>query len=130
MPSIKTDLAIDSTVFVTVTDSSQHVLASNAKLDGKTPLPPSGVFEYTKSEGMDQVTWQPAGNARIATTVINYDAGQNTGYVVTGQSLMQTEKRIGVYTALAAAAWIAMLGWTTITCLCPFSKSKIFSIWR
>jgi hypothetical protein len=122
VPSVKTDLSNDSTVFVTVTDSSQHVLASNAKLSGKSPLPPSGVFEYTKSYGMDQVTWQPSGNARLATIVLNYGEGQNSGFIITGQSLKQTEKRISVYTALAAAAWTAMLGCTTLTVLMPSLK--------
>lgn len=44
IPNTKTDLTADSTVFVIVTDTSRHVLASSAHLNGKTPLPPSGVF--------------------------------------------------------------------------------------
>jgi hypothetical protein len=122
VPAVKTNLTNESMVFVTVTDSSRHILASSAKLNGKTPLPPSGVFDYTQSKDIDQVTWQPAGNTRIATTVLSYGTGQNTGFIITGQSLKQTEKRIGIYTALAAAAWIAMIGWTTLTVLMPGLK--------
>src|SRR5438105_248336 len=37
VPNLKTDLKTDTTVFVTITDSSRHVLASSAQLDGKAP---------------------------------------------------------------------------------------------
>src|SRR3954470_11132108 len=39
--------------FAIVTDDSYHVVASSASLDGKTPLPPAGVFKYTKVHGSD-----------------------------------------------------------------------------
>jgi hypothetical protein len=122
IPSLKTDLTNDSTVFVTITDSSHHILASNAQLNGKPALPPSGVFDYTKSHGSDQITWQPASNARLAAEVLSYGQSPNDGFIITGQSLKPAEKRINTYTALAAAAWVAMLGWTSLVLLIPTSK--------
>jgi hypothetical protein len=118
IPAIKTDLANDSIPFVIVTDNSQHVLASSAQLNGKTPLPPSGVFDYTKSHGTDHFTWQPANNARLATRVLSY----KDGFIITGQSLNQAENRINDYTALAVASWVAVLGWTTLTLIIPTQK--------
>jgi hypothetical protein len=122
VPNLKSDLANDSTVFVIVTDSSHHILAGNARLNGKPALPPSGVFDYTKAHDSDQITWQPAGNARLATEILNYGKSPNDGYIVTGQSLKQAEKRIDTYTVLTAAAWIAMVGWTSLALLIPNLK--------
>jgi hypothetical protein len=118
VPSTKTDLANDSTVFVIVTDKSQNVVASSAQLNGKTSLPPSGVFDYAKSHGIDHFTWQPASNARLATQVLSY----KDGFIISGQSLKQAESRIETYTALAAASWVAVIGWVTLTLIIPTQK--------
>src|SRR5258708_1925502 len=50
------NLREDNSVFVIVADSSRHVLAGSATLDGQTPLPPKGTFEYTAIHGTDQFT--------------------------------------------------------------------------
>jgi hypothetical protein len=116
VPAIKTDLKNDSSLFVTVTDSSRHILASSAVLNGKTPLPPQGVFDFTKEHGKDQVTWATNG-ARVATTAINYGSSPNDGFIVAGQSLKEAEDRINTYGMIAIVAWLAMLIWTSVTLL-------------
>ncbi len=113
VPSLKTDLGSDSSVFTIVTDSSQHVLASSATLNGQTPLPPSGVFDYTKAHSTDRVTWQPQSGVRVATRIVTYGTGDNAGFIITGQSLKQAEKRIETYGALAFTAWVALLTWVS-----------------
>jgi hypothetical protein len=119
IPTTKTDLSSDAATFVIVTDNSQHVLASSAQLNGKTPLPPEGVFKYTNANNTDHFTWQPAGNARLATRVLSWGNGSNGGYIIAGQSLKQSENRIDEYTALSAAAWIALVGWSSLVLLLP-----------
>lgn len=119
VPNLKTDLGSDSSIFTIVTDNSQHVLASSATLNGQTPLPPIGVFDYAKAHSTDQITWQPHEGVRMATRVVTYGLGDNTGYVITGQSLKQAEDHIGTYGALALTAWIALLAWTTFILLLP-----------
>lgn len=119
IPTTKTDLAADSTVFVIVTDTSRHVLASSAGLNGKTPLPPAGVFDYTTSHNDDHFTWQPAADARLATRVLTYGSGANSGFVISGQSLKQAESRINEYTLMAFVAWVATLGWSFLVLLAP-----------
>src|SRR5882757_6747668 len=37
VPTLKTDLKYDASVFMVVTDNSKHVLASSAVLNGRTP---------------------------------------------------------------------------------------------
>ncbi len=119
LPSLKTDLKTDSTVFIIVTDDSKHVLASSAVLNGQTPLPPNGVFSFTNSHSSDHFTWQPQSGVRVATRVIKYGKSPDNGFIITGQSLRPYEDRIGTYTALAAAAWLAVLAWSYLFLLLP-----------
>jgi hypothetical protein len=123
VPTLKTDLRKDTSVFMIITDSSQHVLASSAILDGQTPLPPKGVFSFTDSHNTDHFTWQPTGDVRLATRVTTYGKTPDNGYIITGQSLKPFEDRISTYTWLAAAAELAVLAWTYLLLLLP-SHSK------
>ena len=113
VPVVKTNLRADDTVFAIITNKDQDVLASSASLDGKTPLPPTGVFDFTADHGADNFTWQPANNVRLATRILSYstDGGD---YIIAGQSLKQAESRISVYGRLALAAWLAMFAWVTL----------------
>jgi hypothetical protein len=122
VPTVKTDLAADSTVFVIVTDSTQHILASSATLDGQTPLPPAGVFSYTKTHATDHFTWQPKTGVRLATRVMTYAATTDTGFIISGQSLKQAEDRVGTYNLLAFGAWLAVAAWTLLTIMLPSRK--------
>jgi hypothetical protein len=124
VPALKTDLRTDSSVFTIITDSSKHVLASSATLDGQTPLPPNGVFGFTAQHGTDHFTWQPLNGVRLATRVIPYGKDPNAGFIVTGQSLKQYEDRISTYTYIALAAWLAVLAWSYLLLLLPRTRLK------
>lgn len=119
IPSVKTDLNGDSTVFAIITDNTQHILASSAQLSGQTPLPPSGVFSYTAAHGSDHFTWQPVATVRLATQVLPYGSGTNAGFIITGQSLSQAESRIGTYGIIALAGWVGVIAWTTLLLYWP-----------
>ena len=110
-------------IFTIITDKDGYLQASDLSIDGKTPLPPKGVLDYTKTHRQDNITWQPTSGVRLATHVESYTTNnQPAGFIITGQSLKPFEDRIGTYTALAAAAWVAVLGWTTLTLLIPVAK--------
>jgi hypothetical protein len=120
VPTLKTDLRSDSSVFMIITDDSQHVVASSAMLDGQTPLPPRGVFSFTKQHGSDHFTWEPSPGVRMATRVV-YFKSKNTGsgFIITGQSLRPYEDRIATYTWIAAAALTAAIAWSYLLILLP-----------
>ncbi len=122
VPTLKTNLQSDTSVFMIVTDSSKHVLASSAILNGRTPLPPNGVFSFTNTHGADHFTWQPQSGVRMATRVEKYGQSPNDGFIITGQSLKPYEDRISTYTALALAAWLAVLAWSYLLLLLPRTK--------
>jgi hypothetical protein len=119
------NLADNINPFVIITDDTRHVLSSTANLNGKTPLPPKGVFDYTSEHGSDHFTWQPADGVRLATRVISYgNANDSKGFIVTGQSLKPYEDRIGVYGELALAAWLAILAWSFLMLVLPERKFR------
>jgi len=124
VPALKTNLKTDSSVFTIITDSSKHVLASSATLDGQTPLPPNGVFGFTTMHGTDHFTWQPEAGVRLATRVITYGKSPSDGFIITGQSLRQYEERISTYTYIALAAWLAVLAWSYLLLLLPRARLK------
>lgn len=124
VPTLKTDLRTNTSVFMIITDSSQHILASSAVLDGKTPLPPKGVFDYTSAHGTDHFTWEPVGNVRMATRVTAYGQPPNNGFIITGQSLQPFEDRIETYGWIALAAWLAAVAWSYLMILLPHAGYK------
>jgi hypothetical protein len=119
------NLRTDNWPFTIVTDSSRHVLASSAVLDGKTPLPPAGVFDYTSAHGTDKITWQPDNNVRLAIYSTTYKSGSGSGYIISGQSLKQTEDRISRLTLIAFVAWVIIVSWISVILLLLKSPKKI-----
>lgn len=124
IPARTINVKNDNNVFVIIADSSRHVIASSASLDGQTPLPPSGTFEYASAHGTDRFTWQPQSEVRLATRVVPYGQKPDSGFVITGQSLKPFEDRIDVYTELALAAWLATLAWTVLILLLPTMRTS------
>lgn len=124
VPTIKTDLTSSTGVFVIVTDDTEHVVASSATLYGQTPLPPRGVFTFTQQHGTDHFTWEPAPGVRLATRVVKYTSGTDSGYIITGQSLKPFEDRIATYTWIAGAAWLAVVAWTYLLLILPVWRVK------
>jgi len=124
VPTLKTDVKNDSSVFMIITDNSKHVIASSAVLNGQTPLPPNGVFSFTSTHGTDHFTWQPQSGVRLATRVETYGKSPDDGFIITGQSLAPYENRISTYTALAIAGWLAVLAWSYLLLLLPRTKLK------
>lgn len=124
VPTLKTNLRDDTSVFMIITDRTQHILASSALLDGKTPLPPKGVFDDAASRGFDQFTWEPAAGVRAATRVITYGQSSNEGFIITGQSLKPYENRINTFGFIALAAWLASVAWSYLLILLPHAGYK------
>jgi hypothetical protein len=124
VPTLKTDLKNDTSVFMIITDNTKHVIASSAVLDGQTPLPPSGVFSFTAAHGSDHFSWQPQTGVRLAARVEKYGKSPDDGFIITGQSLKPFEDRIATYTWLALAGWLAVLAWSYLLLLLPRPAKK------
>ena len=99
--------------FVIAYDDQGHPLASQAQLNGATPAPPSGVFEFVRQHGEERVSWQPIRGAengvRIAAVVQRVN-GAHPGFVLAGRNMREVETRIGQVQNMAGLTWLAMLG--------------------
>jgi hypothetical protein len=109
VPPASIDLNRSLSPFLIAYDKDGRPLASQATLDGATPVLPRGVFDYVRQHGEDRITWQPRPHLRIAAIVERVDGGQG-GFVVAGRSMREVEDRIGNVQAMAGLAWLGMLG--------------------
>jgi hypothetical protein len=87
----KVDVAQSLAPFVIVYDDAGNVIASSVVLHGETPVLPSGVLDYARTNGEDRVTWQPEAGVRIAAIVVR--AGTGSGFVLAGRNMREVEKR-------------------------------------
>jgi len=117
--------------FVIVYNDQGQPLASQAVLDGQTPTPPMGVFDYVRQHGEERVSWQPvpgttsnkdeksvlnggmilqrSHGVRIA-AVIQRVAGPTPGFVLAGRNMREVEAREAQVGQLALLTWIGMMG--------------------
>ena len=97
------DMATSLAPFLIVYDTRSAVVASSGRLDGTTPIVPSGVLSSARTTGEDRVSWEPAPGVRIAAVVVPYHDGE----VLAGRSLREVEQREVNTLAVALAGWIA-----------------------
>jgi len=109
--------------FVIIYDKSGQVVSSTVSLSGKTPEIPQGVLEYTKTNGQNRLTWQPATNVREA-VVVTYFNNKHEGYVLAGRSLREVEKREDYLFQLAGLGWLATLIGSLVVALLFFKSSQ------
>jgi hypothetical protein len=108
VPQVAVDISASLSPFIIIFDDAGKPLASSGALDDKTPVPPSGVFEYAKSHGQNRLTWQPKSSVRVAAVITRY-TGTTSGFVLAGRSLREIEKRESQLTFEVGLAWIASL---------------------
>ena len=107
------DMARSLAPFVIAYDDQGRPLASQAQLNGETPVPPRGVFDYVRTHGEERVSWQPlrtaAGAVRIAAVVRRVN-GAKPGFVLAGRNMREIEAREAQVQQMAGLAWLGMLG--------------------
>jgi hypothetical protein len=113
VPAGSVDMARSLAPFVIAYDDEGRPLASQAHLNGKTPTPPSGVFDYVRQHGEERVSWQPIlgrdHGVRIAAVVQRVN-GPHPGFVLAGRNMREVEAREEQVEHMAGLTWIGMLG--------------------
>ena len=104
----KVDPSVSLAPFMIVLDASGHVVVSSIALGTGSPVPPQGVLDTAKTRGEYRVTWQPRGDARIASVVVAVKGGPG-GFVVAGRSLKATEDRVDQLGQMAELGWIGTM---------------------
>ncbi|MGD0913143.1 MAG: hypothetical protein ABR928_14710 [Terracidiphilus sp.] len=106
------DMARSLSPFVIAYDDAGVPVASQAQLNGQTPVPPRGVFDYVRTHGEERISWQPlyrdGQRVRIA-AVVQRVGGTRPGFVLAGRSLREEESRQEQVLRMAQVAWLAML---------------------
>ena len=111
LPNQEVDISDGATLtpFVIIYDQDGNVLASSASIKDLPPVPPKGVFSYASQHGRDVLTWMPNGKGRFATVVVPYSAGSTQGYVLSGRSLYEVERREEGTFQLTILAWVVTM---------------------
>lgn len=95
------DLTTSLSTHMSVYDRSGRLLASNARLDGAPPVPPSGVLDAARHDGKNVLTWEPATGVRVAAVVLPWRGGT----ILVGRSLRPVEDRISSLGLMLLAGW-------------------------
>ncbi len=109
----KVDMAKSLAPFLIIYNSNGSPVASGAVLNGQAPIPPAGVFDYTRQNNEDRVSWQPAPDVRSAAVIVAVNGGQ-AGFVLAGRSMREVEIRESNLTNLVTLGWIACLAVTLV----------------
>jgi hypothetical protein len=104
VPPFKIDIAHSVAPYVAVFDDSGKAIASSGVLHNQIPVLPSGVFNFTRLNGQDRITWQPEPGVRSAIVVTRY-SGASSGFVMVGRSLRESEARTSQLELLLGAGW-------------------------
>lgn len=116
VPAASVDMARSLSPFVIVYDDQAHPLASQAQLNGQTPVPPSGVFSNVRLHGEARISWQPIlgreHGVRIAAVIQRVEGfnGAPGGFVLAGRNMREVEARELQVEQMAGLTWIGMLG--------------------
>lgn len=121
------DLAQSLAAYLIVFDSQGAPHASGAALHGSIPIPPAGVFDYTRQHGEDRVSWQPEPGVRSAAVIVAVNGGQG-GFVLAGRGMREVENQESSLTNIVALAWVGGLAVTLVLVvffeLLPWTRSE------
>lgn len=123
------DISRSLSPFLIVFNDAGQPLGSNALLDGITPTPPRGIFDYVRQHGEERVSWQPQSGVRIAAVVVRV-GGRQPGFVLAGRNMREVEARIGDVRMMAALTWAGMLGLVAVgtVAFAMFSPTRQMSV--
>jgi hypothetical protein len=105
---LKVDLAKSLAPYLIIYDASGSPVASGAVLNNQVPVPPAGVFDYTRQHNEDRVSWQPAPDVRSAAVIVAVNGGEG-GFVLAGRGMREVEIRESQLTNMTMLGWMASL---------------------
>lgn len=108
LPVAQVEISTSLAPFMVLYSNTGEPLASSGLLHGIVPLLPSGVFDHTRQNAEDRVSWQPESGVRIAAVVVAY-GGAQPGFVLAGRSLREVEKRESQVEQISGIAWLVTL---------------------
>jgi hypothetical protein len=110
IPNETIDISKSLDTFVMIFDKDKNLIATSAMMGNAEPDYPKGVLGYVDKMGEHRVTWQPQVGLRFATVVTKI----GDKYIITGHSLQETERLIGIIGKIVFLAWLACLIFSSI----------------
>lgn len=108
LPKDKIDISESLAPFVVFYDNNGEPVRSTAILNGQIPKIPKGVFDFSKTNQEDVLTWQPRYGVRMA-LVVEYVQSSGVAFVAAGRSLQEVEKREGNLKNIVVIGWLACI---------------------
>ena len=125
LPNDSIEISESLSPFVVLYDNNGNPIRSTATLDGQPPKLPKGVFDFTKKNKEDVLSWQPRKGVRMA-MVVDYVQSRNISFVAVGRSLEEVEKREGNLTLIVIIAWLVCIAVIVLNgIISNFKKEKI-----
>ena len=109
VPANTVNIARSLALYTIVFDETGQPVATSAVLNGRTPTPPAGVFDYVRQHGEERFSWQPAVGVRSAAVMVHYAGATRSGFVLAGRSLREVERREGQLLILVCLFWAITL---------------------
>lgn len=100
--------------FVVLYDNNGNPIRSTATLDGQLPRLPKGVFDFTRKNKKDVLSWQPRKGVRMAMVVESIQSS-TISFVAVGRSLEEVEKRENTLTMMIIVAWVVCIAVTVLS---------------
>lgn len=127
VPSGKIDIAQSLAPYLIIYDANGQPVVSDALLHNQIPTIPSGIFDSTRKNGEDRVSWQPEPGVRSAIVIVPVNNGRG-GFVLAGRSLREVEIRESALTTQVEIGWLvtilASLVLVGLFELLPFTRSQ------
>ncbi len=108
LPPTQVEISNSPAPFMVIYSDAGEPLVSSGLLHGVVPHLPSGIFDYTRQNSEDRVSWQPESGVRIAAVVVAY-GGAQPGFVLAGRSLREVEIRENGVEQITGIAWLVTL---------------------
>ena len=94
--------------FVIFYDEQGNPGPGTGYLEQRIPVPPSGVFDFVRIHGSENVTWQPRPGVRIASVVRRINS-QTPGFILAGRSLRLVEEQETLLWRIVVGGWVVVM---------------------
>lgn len=108
VPRVNVDISKSLAPFLIIFNDRGEVVLSSVILNGRTPTPPKGIFDFVRTHQKEWFTWEPKPGIRIAAVVTKYN-GANPGFVLAGRSIREVEKRESWLMTQVGAVWMTTM---------------------
>ncbi len=119
VPQNDIDISQSLAPFVIVYNDLEKPLESSGALNGKIPIPPTGVFDVVRAQEKDLFSWAPAPGVRIAAMMV-HTTGPEPLFILAGRSLRETENRIHMHALMVLFFWVCACGVVTLGALTKY----------